>query len=609
MYLYLQSSCVCVWDEKTVGGDVHWVAVGSQFCCSVLFYPFRFMSFLSVFCVCARSSQTAAAYWLEHFQPCGSCWCFVHCHSVFISVTVSLRVNASYSPLVCMFVCSVMSVFAELNCFLWPLAYLFYLWKGGGGSPVLLLYSVGSFWFAVGLFHVGMVCSCLLHWQGGGEVGCPVLFHSLCICGVSSSLLSTNVYLLTSLLEWEGRGLSCAVSLTRCLWCVLTLLEWEGRGLSCAVSLTQSLWCVLTLLEWEGRGLSCAVSLTRCLWCVLTLLEWEGRGLSCAVSLTQCLWCVLTLLEWEGGGGLSCAVLLTRCFWCVLTLSEWEGRGLSCAVLLTGCLWCVLTLLEWWICRGGGGGGCWNGVFVGGGGGMHPGLFYPPLGVCDVASSMLEWCVFVLGGGTRCSRCSSLLMCVCVGGVGGGGGALSCAVSVTGCFSLWCGLQSVRILCLSTWGGGGSLFVVYLGWGWVGLSPVVLLFQCLWCMCSPVCVCWNGVFLPTLAEEVASLQGSTQGHEPQTPCPAEAQAGSGPLGNTFLPFVYTYSRVGPAVCPLERLRAHACGVDLHWPHQEREKNQYQVTMLWAIEQPTELHKTKREKDIWSQIQFSVWGLG
>ena len=197
-------------------------------------------------------------------------------------------------------------------------------------------------------------------------------------------------------------------------------------------------------------------------------------------------------------------------------------------------------------------------------------------------------------------------MCVCVGGVGGG----HCPVLFQSLGVSVCGVAStLSEFCVCLLGvGGGSLFVVYLGWGWVGLSPVVLLFQCLWCMCSPVCVCWNGVFLPTLAEEVASLQGSTQGHEPQTPCPAEAQAGSGPLGNTFLPFVYTYSRVGSAVCPLERLRAHACGVDLHWPHQEREKNQYQVTVLWAIEQLT--HRITQNKNGERHlIQFSVWGLG
>ena len=350
----------------------------------------------------------------------------------------------------------------------------------GGGSPMLLLYSVGSFWFAVGLFHVGTVCSCLLHWQGGGEVGCPVLFRSLCVCGVSSSLLSTMFTYLP--VCWNGNGRGCLVPF-------------------CSLSV-----CGVSSLCWNGKGGGCLVPF---------------RSLSvCGVS----------------------------------------------------------SLLKWWVCPRGGGG--------------------PP--VC--------WIGGVFLGGAKCTRCSSLLMCW------GGGALLSCAVSVTGCSSLWCGLHSVGILCLSTWGGCGGFIVccvVRLGWewGWVGLSCAVLLFQCLWCMCSPVCVCWNGVFLPTLAEEVASLQGSTQGHEPQTPCPAEAQAGSGPLGNTFLPFVYTYSRVGPVVCPLERLRAHACGVDLHWPHREREKNQYQVIMLWAIEQPTELHKTKREKDIWSQIHFSVWGLG
>lgn len=89
--------------------------------------------------------------------------------SVFISVTVSLRVNASYSPLVCMFVCSVMSVFAELNCFLWPLADLCYLWKGRGGG---LLCCYFTQWVLSGLPLASfMLERCALVCYIGEEVG------------------------------------------------------------------------------------------------------------------------------------------------------------------------------------------------------------------------------------------------------------------------------------------------------------------------------------------------------------------------------------------------------------------------------------------------------
>ena len=113
----------------------------------------------------------------------------------------------------------------------------------------------------------------------------------------------------------------------------------------------------------------------------------------------------------------------------------------------------------------GGGGGCWNGVFVWGGGCIQ-GCFtllwvfvmWPP--VC--------WNGVFFLGGARCTRCSSLLMCW---GVGGGWGGLCCPVLFQSLGVPVCGVASTLsefCVCLLGVGVGGSLFVVLSVWGGSG---------------------------------------------------------------------------------------------------------------------------------------------
>ena len=320
--------------------------------------------------MCARSSRTAAAYWLEHFQPCGLRWCFVHCHSVFISVTVSLRVNASYSPLVCMFVCSVTSVFAELNCFSWPLADLCYLWKGGGGvSCVVTLLS--------GFFLV--CCWPLSCWNG--------------------VLLS-----ITLARRWGGR-VSCTVSLTMCLWCVLKSVKHQ---------------CLLTYQS-VGKGGGGAV-----LCCFAPSVFVVCPHSVKMVSLSTGGWG--GLLEWCVWGGGEC---IQGCFTLLWVFVMWPPvcwNGVFLCVFFWGgarCTRCSSLLM------------CWGG----GGGGLCPVLFQS-LGVpvCGVASTLSEFCVCLLGVGGG----GSLFVVLSVWGGSGGGWVfpvLFYSFSVCGV----CALQSVSV--------------------------------------------------------------------------------------------------------------------------------------------------------------------
>ena len=355
---------------------------------------------------------------------------------------------------------------------------------------------VELFFVAFGIF--------VLFVEGGG-VSCVVTLLSgfFLVCHWPLSCWNGVLLSITLARRWGGR-VSCTVSLTVYLWCVLKsvkhqcLLTYQSVGMGregavlCCFAYSVFVVCPHSVGMGREGAVLCRFAHSEFVVCPHSVgMGREGAVLCCfahsvfvvcphsvgmgreGAVLCRFAHSVFVVCPHSvgmgrgGGGGLSCAILLTRCFWCVLTLSEWEGRGLSCAVLLTGCLWCVLTLLEWWICPGGrGGGGCWNGVFVGEGGDASRAVL-PSSGCLWCGLQYVGMVCFCTGGGggTRCSRCSSLLMCVCVGGVGGHCPVLfqSLGVSVCGVAST----LSEFCVCLLGVGGAHCLLSIWGGGGWV----------------------------------------------------------------------------------------------------------------------------------------------